>query len=123
MINLDQGQKKKRKKKRNTFVSVKALYEGQELTLNAFSSGTFPINSTQGRGLKTLTLKQVFQRLPIVLAEAKVGNTSESLLNEIRQIIYSLYWAKEITKSVYNNMMNSVKVQYKRGYYVCNFWK
>ena len=123
MINLDQGQKKKRKKKRNTFVSVKALYEGQELTLNAFSSGTFPINSTQGRGLKTLTLKQVFQRLPIVLAEVKVGNTSESLLNEIRQIIYSLYRAKEITKSVYNNMMNSVKVQYKKGYYIRNLWK
>ena len=123
MINLDEGQKKKRKKKRNTFVSVKALYEGQELTLNAFSSGTFPINSTQGRGLKTLTLKQVFQRLPIVLAEVKVGNTSESLLNEIRQIIYSLYRAKEITKSVYNNMMNSVKVQYKKGYYIRNLWK
>ena len=123
MINLDQGQKKKRKKKRNTFVSAKALYEGQELTLNAFSSGTFPINSTQRRGLKTLTLKQVFQRLPIVLAEVKVGNTSESLLNEIRQIIYSLYRAKEITKSVYNNMMNSVKVQYKKGYYIRNLWK
>ena len=120
MINLDQGKKKIRKKKKNTFVSVKALYEGQELTLNAFSSGTFPINSTQGRGLKTLTLKQVFQRLPIVLAEVKVGNTSESLLNEIRQIIYSLHRAKEITKNVYNNMMNSVKVQYKKGYYIRN---
>ena len=121
MINLDQGKKKIRKKKKNTFVSVKALYEGQELTLNAFSSGTFPINPTQGRRLKTLTLKQVFQRLPIVLAEVKVGNTSESLLNEIRQIIYSFYRAKQITKNVYNDMMNSVKVQYKNGYYICNF--
>ena len=104
MINLDQGKKKIRKKKKNTFVSVKALYEGQELTLNAFSSGTFPINSTQGRGLKTLTLKQVFQRLPIVLAEVKVANTSESLLNEIRQIIYSFYRAKQITKNVYSKI-------------------
>ena len=48
----------------------------------------------------------MLQRLPIV----KGGNTSENLLNEIRQIIYSLYQSKEITKKVYNNIMNSIKV-------------
>ena len=52
----------------------------------------------------------MLQRLPIALAQVKAGNTSENLLNEIRQIIYSLYWAKEITKGVYNNIMNSIKV-------------
>ena len=52
----------------------------------------------------------MIQRLPIVLAQVKVGNTSENLLNEIRQIIYSLYRAKEITKKVYNNIMNSIKL-------------
>ena len=52
----------------------------------------------------------MLQRLPIALAQVKAGNTSENLLNEIRQIIYSLYWAKEITKEVYNNIMNSIKV-------------
>ena len=52
----------------------------------------------------------MLQRLPIALAEVKAGNTSESLLNETRQIIYSLYWAKEITKKVYNNIINSIKV-------------
>ena len=46
-------------------------------------------------------------RLPIALAQVKGGNTSENLINEIRQIIYSLYRAKEITKKVYNNIMNS----------------
>ena len=51
----------------------------------------------------------MFQRLPIALAKLKAGNTSENLLNEIREIIYSLYRAKEITKKVYNNMMNSIK--------------
>ena len=40
------------------------------------------------------------QRLPIALTEVKVGNTYENLLNEIRQIVYSLYRAKEITKNV-----------------------
>ena len=50
------------------------------------------------------------QRLPIVLAQVKAGNTAESLLNEIRQIIYCLYRVKEITKKVYNNIMNSIKL-------------
>ena len=52
----------------------------------------------------------MLQRLQIVLAQVKAGNTSENLLNEIRQIIYSLYRAKEITKKVYNNIMNSIKL-------------
>ena len=52
----------------------------------------------------------MLQRLPIALAQVKTSNTSENLLNEIRQIIYSLYQAKEITKKVYNNIMNSVTV-------------
>ena len=47
--------------------------------------------------------------MPIVLAQVKAGITSENLINEIRQIIYSLYRAKEITKKVYNNIMNSIK--------------
>ena len=61
-------------------------------------------------GLKILTPKQMLQRLPIAVAQVKAGNTSENLLNEIRQIIYSLYRAKEITKKVYNNIMNSIKL-------------
>ena len=48
----------------------------------------------------------MLQRLPLALAEVKAGNTSENLPNEIRQIIYSLYRAKEITKKICNNIMN-----------------
>ena len=51
-------------------------------------------------GLKILIPKQMLQRLPIALAKVKVGNNSESLLNEIMQIVYSLYQSKEITKKV-----------------------
>ena len=47
--------------------------------------------------LKVLTPKQTLQRLPIALAQVKAGNDSESLLNEIRQIVYSLYRSKQIT--------------------------
>ena len=48
-------------------------------------------NETKGKGLKTVTPKQMLQRLLITLAQVKAGNNSESLLNEIRQIVYSLY--------------------------------
>ena len=52
----------------------------------------------------------MLQKLPMLLAQVIAGNTSENLLNEIRQIIYSLYQAKEITKKVYNNITNSINV-------------
>ena len=61
-------------------------------------------------GLKILTPNQMLKRLPIALAQIKADNNSESLLNEIRQIVYSLYRSKEITKKVYNNIINSIKV-------------
>ena len=64
----------------------------------------------QGTGLKILTPKQILQRLPIALAQIKAGNNLESLLNEIRQIVCSLYQSKEITKKVYNNIIKLIKV-------------
>ena len=54
--------------------------------------------SKYGEGLKILTPKQMLQRLPIALAQVRAGNTSESLPNEIRQILYSLYQEKKIIK-------------------------
>ena len=51
----------------------------------------------------------MFQRLPIVLAQVKAGNILENLLNEIRQIVYSLYRAKQIIKKVYNDLIKSMK--------------
>ena len=65
-------------------------------------------DKTEGKGLKILTPKQMLQRLPIALAQVKAGNNSESLLNEIRQIVYSLYQSKKITKKVYNNIIKSI---------------
>ena len=67
-------------------------------------------NETKAKGLKTLTPKQILQRLPIALAQVKVGNNSESLLNEIRQIVYSLYQSKQITRKVYNNIIKSINI-------------
>ena len=63
-----------------------------------------------GRGLKILTSKKMLQRLPIAFAQVRASNTSENLLNEIRQAICSLYRAKEVTMKVYNNTMNPTKL-------------
>ena len=60
--------------------------------------------------LKILSPTKMLQRLPIAFAQLKTGNPFENLLNEIRQMIYSLYQKKEITEKVYNNIMNSIKL-------------
>ena len=57
-------------------------------------------NEIKGTGLKMLTPKQMFQILPIALAQVKAANNSETLLNEIKQIVYSLHQSKQITKKV-----------------------
>ena len=108
IINLDQNQKKIKKKNQNTLNSINALYESRGLIFNAFRSRIFPIKEKQEKVLKTL--KQMLQRLPKALTQVKASNTSETLLNEVRQLIYSLYRSKEITKKVYNNIMNSIIV-------------
>ena len=59
----------------------------------------------------------MLKRLPIALAQISAGNNSESLLNEIRQIVYYLYRSKEITKKVYNNIFKSIKSIIQHGYY------
>ena len=64
--------------------------------------------ATKGTGLKLLTPKQMLKRLPIALAQVKAGNNLESLLNEIRQIVYSLYQSKNITKKIYNNIRKPI---------------
>ena len=67
------------------------------------------IAQQEGEGLKILTPNQMLKRFPIALAQIKAGNNSEGLLNEIRQIVYSFYRSKEITKKVNNNIINSIK--------------
>ena len=63
-----------------------------------------------GQDLKILTPKQMLQKLPTAFAQVNSGNTSENLLNEISQVIYSLHRAQEITKKIYNIIMNSIKL-------------
>ena len=67
-------------------------------------------DETKETGLKILTPKQMLQRLPIAIEQVKTGHNSGNLLNEIRQIVYSLYKSKEITKKVYNNIIKSIQL-------------
>ena len=103
------------KKVKDVLNKARALLKGREMVLKALESGVFLKpeelkQSKQGKGLKILNAKQMLQKLPIALAQIKAGNNSESLLNTIRQIVYSLYQSKEITKKVYNNIIKSIKV-------------
>ena len=68
------------------------------------------VHVSDNSNIKILTPKQMLQRLPTEFTQVKAGNGSENLLNEIRQIIYSLYQAKQISNRVYNNIMNSRKL-------------
>ena len=61
-----------------------------------------------GQGLKILTPNQMLSRLPISLAQLKAGNNSEKLKHEIRQLLYSLYHSKKITKTIYNHLINTI---------------
>ena len=63
----------------------------------------------------------MLQGLPIALSQVKAADISENILNDIQQIIYSLYRSKEITKKVYNNTMNSVKL-IQKGCCIHEFW-
>ena len=82
-----------KKLKSDVLDSVRALVKRRELMYNAFRSGVFHRleESQEGEGLKILTPNRMLKRLPIALAQVKAGNSPESLLNEIRQIVYSLY--------------------------------
>ena len=83
--------------------------EEQEKDRKKFSDEHDSNGGSSGSGLKILTNKQMLNRLPILLAQIQAGNNSKSLKNEIRQILYSLYRSKVLTKTVYNNLIKSIR--------------
>ena len=97
----------KSKEQKNTLYKIEMLYKARNEATKFYDDYSSMMsvtkykakqNETKGTGLKILTPKQMLQRLPIALAQVKAGNNSESLLNEMRQIFYSLYQPKQITK-------------------------
>ena len=108
---------KKTPEQRKVIGNLNKFYLSREEVINFFRDYSRMVlyakykskqNKRTGTGLKILTSKQMFQRLPIALAQVKAGNNSEKLLNEIKQIVYSLYQSKQITEKVYNNIIKSI---------------
>ena len=111
--------KHKSEKQSYTIKNVKNLYDSGPKIINLLNDNAKirseaiykpKQNKTDGTGLKILTPKQMLQRLSIALAQVKAGNNSERLLNEISQIVYSLYQSKQITKEVCNNIIKSINI-------------
>ena len=72
------------------------------------NSSDSEFSDTEGSGLKILTPNQMLSRLPITLAQLKAGNNSEKLKNEIRQLLYSLYRSKKLTKQLYKSLVDII---------------
>ena len=94
--------------------NIEILYQARNEAIEFYDDYSLMMSEakvkvTKRTGLKILSSKQILQRLPIALAQVKAGNNSGSLLNEIRQIVYSLYQSKQITKKVYNNIIESIQ--------------
>ena len=68
----------------------------------------FNRQNQEGQGLKILTADQMISRSPISVAQLIVGNNSEKLKNEIRQLLYCLYRSKKLTKAIFNNLINTI---------------
>ena len=107
----------KSEKQSYTIKSVRTLYDSRQRIIDLLNDNAkirseaiykSKQNKTEGTG-KVLTPKQMLQRLPIVIAQVKAGNNSEILLKEIRQIVYSLYQSKQITKKVYNDIIDYIQ--------------
>ena len=93
------------------FKNLKKDVESDELKniVKELERSIFGYEGFSGSGLKILTDKQMLNRLPILLTQIQAGNNSIKLKNEIRQILYSLYRSKVLTKTVYNNLIKSIR--------------
>ena len=100
---------------KRTLANINILFNARDNAIKFYEdcSSMIPeakrLAKQEGTGLKILAPNQMLKRLPIALAQIKAGNNSETLLNEIRQIVYYLYRSKKITKMLYSNIINSIK--------------
>ena len=86
----------------------KKIEKPDEILKNFEEILEFNKQNQSGKGLKILTPNQMLSRLPITLAQLKAGNNSEKLKNEIRQLLYSLYRSKKLTKQLYKSLVDII---------------
>ena len=83
----------------------------------------FNKQNQQGKGLKLLTPNQMLSRVPITLAQLKAGNNSEKLKNEMRQLLYSLYRSKKLTKEIYKSLINIIQTAWRQFLWILRIVK
>ena len=91
----------------DVYNEVKKMFIKSSIPVNDETSES-ETEEQEGQGLKILTPKQMIIRLPILLAQLRARNNSQKLKNEIRQIVYSLYRSKSLSKTIYNNLINAI---------------
>ena len=91
--------------------AINCIEDYDSMILEAKTKSAEELKEQDGTELKILTPKQLLQRLPIALAQVKADNNSESLLNDIREIAYSLSQSKETTKKSYSDIIKSIPIQ------------
>ena len=112
---IKKGNKKHRsKEQKNTLYNIEMLYKARIETIKFYDDYSLMTSeakykATKETRLKILTPKKMLQRLLTPVAQVKTGNNSESLSNGIRQIVYSLYQSKQITKKICNNIIKSIQ--------------
>ena len=115
---ITRNQKKKKKEKKSTNYEC-LLREIIRTKLNKIPDTTdmpeleseesaAEIRNQPGKGLKILTPDQMLSRLSISLSQLKAGNNSQKLKNEIRQLLYSLYRLKKLTKQLYKSLVDII---------------
>ena len=88
---------------------LKKMFQDFEYALfRVFPPGSDENKKQNGQGLKILTPQQMITRLPILLAQLKAGNNSQKLKNEIRQLLYHLYRSKNLSKTIFNHLINNI---------------
>ena len=102
MIDLKKDSRNTSKDDVNKIEEMNKIADIAELILN------FNKQNQQGEGVKILTPNQLLSRLPISLAQLKAGNNSEKLKSEIRQLLYSLYRSKKLTKQIYKSLIDII---------------
>ena len=108
--------KRKSRKHLSVIKNVDNLYDSRQAAIDFFNEYSERVSEAifkskqKGTRIIILTPNQMLKRLAIALAQIKAGNNSESLLNEITQIVSSLYRSKKITEKVYNDIIKSIKV-------------
>ena len=108
VVLIKSGLSNLKKEIENMSEEEKEIEKPNEIMDNVENVLEFNDQTQRLQGLKVLAPDQILSRLPIILAQFKAGNNSEKLKNEIRQLLYSLYGSKKLTKTIYNHLINTI---------------